>query len=219
MYNQYRQMQRTIDLAVMREREQGEFRRSVYQQLPGLHRSVQLPEGDSALHLTCFAIRYVRSVPPWLHQLQHQLVAADIDFSPVQAMIDRCLARMSGESGERPRLQALVPEAYLSHRVMEEINDRLQPLCGTPLLPMDPMLANLVIRGLLDEKDCESMDSASNRLGHAFMDLELDSEKMVALILCRQRLLNNPGEWPDFARSLQFSLLAPDSVISNDTVH
>ncbi|MFI2811050.1 MULTISPECIES: hypothetical protein [Microbulbifer] len=219
MYNQYRQMQRTIDLAVMREREQGDFRRHVHRQLPALHRSIQLPEGDSALHLTCFAIRYVRSVPPWLHQLHHQLAAADIDFNPVQVMIDQCLERMSGIAGERPQLHTLVPEAYLSHRVMEEINDRLQPLCGAPLLPMDPMRANLVIRGLLNEKHCEEMDSESARLGRAFMDLKLDSEMTVALILCRQRFSHDPGEWPDLAHSLEFGLLTPGAVISNDTVH
>lgn len=219
MHDQYRRMQRNIDLAVMREREQGDFRQAILGRLGGLHRSIQLPEGDSALNLTCFAIRYVRSVPPWLHQLQHMLEAAGIDFHPLQEMIDTRLGGMSGIAGSRPVLGALAREAYMSHRAMEEINDRLHPLCGSPLLPMDPLLANLIMRELLGERQCEQMDSHSDRIGSCFAGVELGSEKTVALILCRQKFIETPGEWPDLAGGLSFSLLTPGCPVRSDSVH
>ncbi|SDK43935.1 hypothetical protein [Microbulbifer yueqingensis] len=219
MYNQYRQMQRNIDLAVMREREQGDFRQAVLGRLTGLHRSIQLPEGDSALHLTCFAIRYVRVVPRWLHQLQQLLEAAGIDFQPLQEMIDKGLAAMSGAAGTRPDLGALAQEAYFSHRAMEEVNDRLHPLCGSPLLPMDPLLSNLIMRELLDEQRCEETDNHCWHLGRVFADLEFSSDRVVALFLCQQKFNESPGDWPDLAEGLQFRLLTPDFSLSSDSVH
>ncbi|WP_226663927.1 hypothetical protein [Microbulbifer aggregans] len=202
----YHFIQQCIDRAVKAEQERFRFRRSLHDTLPKLHRSIQLPQRDAPLHLTCFVIRYIQVVPTWLNQMDTLCHAAGLNFRPIRELIIHSFRSVPERQPYEHGLGSILDEAYLAHRTMEEINDILQPQCGTPLLPMDPMIANLVVRELLGESLSCQLDNLSELLVRRFEPEELDPAHLVSMILCKQRFEDDPGSWPDFAQHMQISL-------------
>lgn len=219
MFDDYQVMQQCIDRAVTLERHQGRFRRALRKSLPSLHRSISLPQHDGPLHLTAFVIRYIQAVPSWLRQLETLCDAAGVDIAPAFGVIGRSFAEPPERHPDQVGLAALLDDAYLAHRALEEINEQLQPVCGMPLLPMDPMVANLVVRELLGEQFACELDNICVELGQRYADQQLGPDSLVALILCRQRFIVSPGQWPDFAAELDISLRAPVPELATDTLH
>ncbi|WP_308364540.1 MULTISPECIES: hypothetical protein [unclassified Microbulbifer] len=219
MYDDYQIMRRCIDRAVTLERHSGRFCRALRRSLPGLHHSIRLPRGDGPKHLTGFAIRYVQAVPDWLERLEILCGAAGLDLAPVRELIRCAFAQPPERHPEHTGLGALLDEAYLAHRTLEEINDQLQPACGTPLLPMDPMAANLVVRELLGEEFAAELDAISVEIGRRFSGLQLSPDSLVALVLRKHRFIETPGVWPDFAGRLDIALRVPLATPQVDTSH
>jgi len=219
MYDDYKIIQQCIDRAVILERYKGRFRRAIRQALPRLHRSIDLPQRDLPRHLTCFVIRYIQAVPEWLRQLEALCEAAGMDFAPVRHAIARSFAEPPERHPDQVDLAALLDNAYLAHRALEEINDQLQPACGMPLLPMDPMVANLVVRELLGERFASELDEVSVALGCRFRGQRLAPDSLVAMILCKQRFVKTPGAWPDFAAELDIALRPPVAEHDSNTLH
>ncbi|WP_193163477.1 hypothetical protein [Microbulbifer hainanensis] len=219
MTDDYQVIQQCVDRAVTLERHKGRFRRAIRNSLPRLHRNIRLPQQDGPLRLTSFVIRYIQAVPKWLRQLETLCAAAGIEFTPVRELIGRYFAEPQERHPDHVGLGALLDDAYLAHRVLEEINEQLQPACGLPLLPMDPMVANLVVRELLGETFAVELDAVSVKLGSRYRGQKLGPDSLVSLILCRQRFVDTPGEWPDFAAELQIGLRAPALAMDTDTLH
>ncbi|WP_346838312.1 hypothetical protein [Microbulbifer sp. SAOS-129_SWC] len=171
------------------------------------------------MHLTSFVIRYIQAVPVWLQQIEKLCEAAGIDFEPVRAVIGQSFTEPPERHPDQVGLAALLDDAYLAHRALEEINEQLQPVCGVPLLPMDPMVANLVVRELLGESFAAELDAICVQLGKCYRNQRLGPDSIVALILCRQRFTDTPGDWPDFAGELQIGLRPPILALDTDTLH
>jgi len=220
MSDPFTMIQQCIDRAVAAEQERGRFRRSLHDTLPQLHRSIQLPQRDAPLHITCFVIRYIQVIPLWMERLETLCKAGGLDFFPVRDLIAHSFREIPERQPYEYGLSAILDEAYLAHRVMEEINDCLQPVCGTPLLPMDPMIANLVVRELLGEFLACQLDDLAGILLQRFEVAELDPAHLVSLILRKQQFDDEPGEWPDFASHMQIELRTPSLFFSQlDTSH
>jgi hypothetical protein len=62
--------------------------------------------------------------------------------------------------GEHGQLEALLDEAYLAHRLLEEVNDRFIGYCGIPLAPMDMTRANVIAHELIGEPYANELDQA-----------------------------------------------------------
>ena len=219
MSDHYLLIQQCIDRAVAAEQARGRFRRSLHDTLPNLHRSIQLPQRDAPLHITCFVIRYIQAIPAWMQRLDEMCHAGGLNFRPVRELILHSFSEIPERQPHEHGLGSILDEAYLAHRTMEEINDELQPLCGTPLLPMDPMVANLVVRELLGESLACQLDNLSEVLAQRFEPAELDPAKLVSMILHKQRYDDAPGEWPDFALHMQIELRTPSLPRHMDLSH
>ncbi|WP_051687250.1 hypothetical protein [Microbulbifer sp. HZ11] len=209
MSDHYHLIQLCIERAVAAEQARSRFRRSLHDTLPNLHRSIHLPQRDAPLHITCFVIRYIQVIPSWLARLEQLCDAGGLDFRPVRDLILHSFGEIPERQPQEHGLGSILDEAYLTHRIMEEINDTLQPVCGTPLLPMDPMVANLVVRELLGEALACQLDDLAEVLLQRFEPAELDPARLVSMILYKQRFEDVPGEWPDFANHMQIELRAP----------
>lgn len=209
VHNHYDLMRKNIASAVTRERQQGCFLAAIRDSLPKLHHSILLPQTDGPAYLTCFAIRYIEVVPNWLQQLEELCIISGIDFSPVQEIVSGSFSECSSACLGRVGILAMLSDAYLAHRVLEEVNDYLQPACGMSLLPMDTMVANLVVREILGEQFACELDGLCGRMGQHYGGQHLSTESLVALILWRQRVNDNAGNWPDFASELNIRLQIP----------
>jgi hypothetical protein len=219
MVDDYQIMHKCINRAVTLEKHKGQFYQALKRSLPGLHHSIHLPARDLPSHLTGFVIRYVQAVPKWLGQMESICHAGGLDMAPVRELIGRCFAEPPERHPDQVGLGAILDDAYLAHRVLEEINEHLYPLCGTPLLPMNPLVANLVVREMLGEEFACELDRISTQITQRFAGLSLSPESLVALVLCKQRFTDAPAEWQDFAEQLDIALRPPMRALQTDTIH
>lgn len=143
-----------IRAARLHEERTGEFRRSLELRLPTLQSRLALPEDKPLDSLMAFILEYIDSVPgsltlvtavskqmgfheyaaPFLH------LAEDYFLSPP--------AQLPGGGG----LEALMDEAFLAHRLLEEVNDHHFRYLQRPLLPLDMTEANLIAHHLLGDE-------------------------------------------------------------------
>lgn len=220
--NEFQSLQAIIQRSVEDEHRDGSLKSALRSNLPDLHHTVSLPQGDGVLILTSFAIRYMETLPYWFEQMVGLCHAAGISTRIMRRLFRRTFARaerMAVTKGRPLPAQALLPYVYLCHRLLEEANDRLQFSLGMPLLPMDPMVANLVVRELIGEEKAAALDRISLRAARDFDDIQLASERVVALIVGRQCHSSTPGRWPDFAAEMQIRLHILEEELEEETLH
>ena len=155
-------MRQAIVCAKDFERGNPLLRRFLEQKIPALHRSISLPKEDTVASLESFITSYIESVPDFieaLHRLaeeagvsdrteQFLAIAADFFLSPPE-IVDQV-----------PGLKGLLGEAYLAHRLIEEINDRMMMASGVPFSPMDMTLSNVIVQDILDHEFANQLDLA-----------------------------------------------------------
>lgn len=220
--NEYQSLHNIIRHSVSGEQRNGSFRDFLRENLASLHHTVSLPKGDGVLLLSSFTIRYLETLPDWFEQMVCLCHSAGISTRLLRRVFRRTFARAERvvtAQGRPLSLQALLPHVYLCHRLLEEANDRLLFSLGIPLLPMDPQIANLVVRELIGEERAAGLDRICRRAARDFDDIELSSERVVALILGRQCHSSTPGRWPDFAGQMQIRLLIPEMEPEAELLH
>ena len=130
--------------------------------LPELHHAISFPNGNGLDALQQFVTHYIEHVPDFIEALTtltksagvYQYakaflsIAEDYFFEPPELI--------QGHDG----LLALINEAYLAHRLMEEVNDRVMMACGFPLAPMDMTLSNIIVHDILGDDFANQLDLA-----------------------------------------------------------
>lgn len=156
------QMQHIIAEAQQHELETNLLHQILSAEITKLHPSIELPSSDSVNALCRFVEDYVNHVPRFVAAI-HDLAQE----SGIEAQVAHVLTIATGFFLEPPQLlqshsgmMALMDEAYLAHRLIEEVNDRYISLCGQPLAPMDMTRANLIVHHLIGEPFANELDSA-----------------------------------------------------------
>jgi hypothetical protein len=114
-------------------------------------------------------------------------------------------ALMAGHKG----LEGLLDEAYLAHRLVEEVNDRYIAHLGAPLIPLDTTVANLIAHQLIGEAFANQLDEAVHHAVDGMLDEASFAQDSVQAY--RERL-NNPQtdaawkRWPCLSRQLGVEL-------------
>jgi hypothetical protein len=153
----------TIAMAKHHEQKTGHLAQLLQHQLDqNIHTAIQLPAHKPLDSLLRFVIAYIDHVPEFLQATAaitenagihsfaqpYLQLAADFFLKPPEMV--------SGHIG----LDELMDEAYLAHRLMEEVNDRFMLRAGIPLVPMDMTLSNLLIHSLIGEPFANQLDNA-----------------------------------------------------------
>lgn len=152
----------SICMARNQEVQSGELLHYLEALAPRLHRAIQLPDDQPAQALLAFIIRYVEHVPDFLEALTALMRQANIyDHGKVFISIaEDFFLQPPAIAQQHSGMHALIDEAYLAHRLMEEVNDRVLMSCGVPLTPMDMTLSNIVVHDLLGEEYANELDLA-----------------------------------------------------------
>ncbi|MEX1033965.1 MAG: hypothetical protein WDZ30_11440 [Cellvibrionaceae bacterium] len=132
----------------------------VLDSVPRLHGAIQLPPKNAEATLTDFTLRYIDHVPNFIDALAGLTREAGIyDYASIFLNIAQDFF-LQPPDAIKPRegLTALLHEAYLAHRLIEEVNDRVVGRCGIPLAPMDMTRANLVVHQLIGEPFANDLD-------------------------------------------------------------
>jgi hypothetical protein len=112
---------------------------------------------------------------------------------------------MAGHEG----LDSLLDEAYLAHRLVEEINDLYIRHFGRPLIPSNTTVASVIAHQLIGETLANHLDEAV----HQAVDQLLDEEsfELASVEAYRERLGSPTTEaawkrWPCLSRQLGVGL-------------
>ena len=129
---------------------------------PHLHNAIRLPPDQAAAHLADFVMRYIRHVPDFIEAISTMAKEAGIydDVAPLLKIASDYFLSPPSLVGEHSQLQAMLDEAYLAHRLLEEVNDRFMAQSGIPLAPMDMTMANIIAHELIGEPFANELDQA-----------------------------------------------------------
>jgi hypothetical protein len=67
---------------------------------------------------------------------------------------------VSSEEG----LEAQIYQAYLAHRLLEELNETLKGIYGCPIIPVDMTRSNLIVQHIIGEPFANQIDGAIQML-------------------------------------------------------
>src|SRR5690606_16137244 len=126
-----------------------------------LHEAIKLPIPAADL-LADFVVRYVEQVPDFIEAIGDIARNADI-YAQIEPLLNiACNYFLSPPDLIRGQgqLELLLEEAYLAHRLLEEVNDRFIGFCGVPLAPMDMTRANIIAHELIGEPFANELDQA-----------------------------------------------------------
>ena len=180
-------------------------------QLPHHHTAIQLPELDSTPVMTRFVCAYNDQVPDLLDAAHAVAREAGIEsqIDPVLKIAEQFftqpLSLLQGHEG----LEGLLDEAYLAHRLVEEINDLYINLFYQPLIPLDMTVANLIAHQLIGEDFANQLDEAVH---HAVDNLLNDDSFALESVEAYREKLTSPQtgaawkRWPCLSKQLGVEL-------------
>lgn len=127
-----------------------------------LHAAIKLPEQQAAKGLADFIVRYIKHVPDFIDAIRSMAREAGIynDVEPLLKIASDYFLSPPSIVDPHSQLEALLDEAYLAHRLLEEVNDRFMAKSGIPLAPMDMTVANVIAHELIGEPFANELDQA-----------------------------------------------------------
>jgi hypothetical protein len=127
-----------------------------------LHAAIKLPEQQAAKGLADFVVRYIKHVPDFIDAIRSMAIEAGIDkdVEPLLKIASDYFMSPPSIVDPHSQLEALLDEAYLAHRLLEEVNDRFMAKSGIPLAPMDMTVANVIAHELIGEPFANELDQA-----------------------------------------------------------
>lgn len=127
-----------------------------------LHTAIKLPEQQATKGLADFVVRYIKHVPDFIDAIRCMAQEAGIakEVEPLLKIASDYFMSPPSIVGPHSQLEALLDEAYLAHRLLEEVNDRFMATSGIPLAPMDMTVANVIAHELIGEPFANELDQA-----------------------------------------------------------
>ena len=173
----------SISAALQQEEQTGEFRRQLTDKLPQIQSKLLLPEDSPVEALMAFVVSYAESVPGSLNLVT--AVSKRMGFfdyaAPFLHMAEDYFLRppelLPGGGG----LEALLDEAFLAHRLLEEVNDHHIRHLQRPLLPLDMTEANLIVHYLLGDELATRLEHLVQFTASHLLEREHVWEKVKAL--------------------------------------
>lgn len=165
----------TIQLAKQHEHKTRHLETLLEQQYDRVHMAIQLPQTNSIASLLEFIIAYIEHVPGFLESAWQVARSAGIEAyaTPCLKLAEDFFLKppevVSGHVG----LDELMDEAYLAHRLLEELNERFMDRAGMPLIPMNTTLSNLVIHSLIGEPFSNELEEAVHYAVERLMTMEI----------------------------------------------
>lgn len=156
------QIREIIAAAISHEQEHGVFLKVMRQNFQKMHTAIALMEGDSPEALLSFVVSYIRRVPDFIEAVNE--IGEKYNIQPLTTPFLRIIEEFILSPPElvesHSGLAALLDEAYLAHRIIEEVNDHIMARFGIPLAPLDMTKANVVVHSLIGEPFANDLDHA-----------------------------------------------------------
>lgn len=156
------QIRHLIDSAKRRDGASAHLSRALSLRANQLHDAIKLPTQEAEQLLADFAVRYIGQVPEFIEAISEITKEAGIfdGILPLLNIASDYFLSPPEIVGEHAQLESMLYEAYLAHRLLEEVNDRFIGYCGIPLAPMDMTRANVIAHELIGEPFANELDQA-----------------------------------------------------------
>ena len=183
------------------------FRRHLEEHSDGLPNHLSIEEGNHADTLLFFSMEYIHQVPDFLDALKRAAEKAGIEkhVFPFLKIAEDYFVSPPKLPNDHIGLLALMDEAYLAHRLFEEVNDRYISRVGLPLIPWDMTLANVVAHALIGEELANQLDDAVHETACQMMDHEHHYDSSVFTDHVNERKGNTISvwqEWPCLSKTM-----------------
>ncbi|MFT6387092.1 MAG: hypothetical protein ACJAUP_000462 [Cellvibrionaceae bacterium] len=183
MDNTLQLLKQSFHDAKQEERQQSTMANYIEKNLSSLHASIAISAPSPSKALMSFVEDYIDIAPEHIQALYTLAKEAQLE-KYVNPFLDLSyiyfinppdlLAPFNG-------LQKLLHQAYLAHRLMEEVNDKVMNLSGgAALAPMDMCMANIISHALIGDK-------IANQLDHLVL-LAMETTKIDAGIFEKQNV-------------------------------
>lgn len=147
-----------------------------------------------------FAMEYIHHVPDFLDALKAAAKKAGIEnhVFPFLKVAEDYFTQPPELPNDHVGLMALMDEAYLAHRLFEEVNDRYIARVGIPLIPWDMTLANVVAHQLVGEELANKLDARVLRTVSKMMVAEESYESITFKDYVKTEQGNLTKIWQDW---------------------
>lgn len=137
------------------------MRRWLSSRVPALHPSIRF-ESNEVDTLQSFVQAYIEQVPNVLEAAAAVAKEAQLRerLLPVLKVAEAFFLQPPDLPAEHKGLITLLDEAYLAHRLVEEVNDLYVAHGVAPLIPMDITRANLIVHQLMGDTFANQLDAA-----------------------------------------------------------
>ena len=203
----------TIALAKLYEQQHGHlaelFDRHVRDHI---HFTIQLPEQNATASLVDFVIAYIEHVPNFIDAARAITSEAKIEeyAEPFLKLAEDYFLKPPEIVSDHIGLDELMDEAYLAHRLIEEVNDRFMIRTSIPLVPMDMTMSNLIVHSIIGEPFANELDEAVHYTAERTMMKEHVYEKPEFIAYVAQHKNNDWGReqqhWPCLTDQLSINL-------------
>ncbi|MNM76551.1 hypothetical protein D3C81_883780 [compost metagenome] len=190
------------------EASHGHLARLIQSQLERLHPSISMDSGDSVGVLTRFVHAYIDQVPDFLEAADSVAREAGIEaqIAPVLNVAEQFFLSPPGLLNGHDGFDALLDEAYLAHRLVEEVNDRYIAHFGQPLIPLDTTVANLVAHQLIGEPLANQLDAAVHQASDTLQDERIFATESADHYRAQLAEAAQDHAWPCLSRQLGIEL-------------
>lgn len=172
-----------------------------------IHRLVALPESEEFEALATFVESYIDFLPDCLahfNRVAHQANLNEYTDLFLNLAMDFVLAPPN-ELELEVGFGHLIDEAYMAHRILEELNDRCMPFLGGPGMPADTAIANVIVHSLIGDDFANELDMAV----HFAIESQSQKEQQVKSNLQpvpSQMVANAAKDWPVLGEDLMVGL-------------
>ena len=203
-----------ISQAHQHERQTNQLKARLEQQMPHLHPSIHLPEQDAQGTLARFVSAYIDQVPELLEAAHEVAREAGIEsqIKPVLKIAEAYFMQPPSVMQGHVGLDCLLDDAYLAHRLVEEVNDLYIHHFKQPLIPFDTTMANLIAHQLIGETFANQLDEVVHHSVDEMLNEESFAKESVEAYrdtLCSAETGAAWKRWPCLSRQLGVELGQP----------
>ncbi|BFM04827.1 hypothetical protein [Halioxenophilus aromaticivorans] len=172
-----------------------------------VHHLVALPRGQEFDALSKFVVAYIDALPDCLEHFHR--VAEQANLSPYTDLFLNLATDFVLAPPAELELEVgfghLMDEAFMAHRLLEELNDRCLHYLGGPGLPVDNSFANVIVHGLIGDEFANDLDLAV----HFAIESQAAQERAVTANLHAkplQAVADAAKDWPTLGEELMVGI-------------
>ena len=168
-----------IDQAFYHEEKTKRLQRHLKLHIETLPNRLKIEPENELQSLTNFLKEYINHVPDFLQSLKEsaQKSGIEVHVFPLLKVAEEYFISPPTLPNDHIGVMALMDEAYLAHRLFEEVNDRYISRVGMPLIPWDMTLANVVAHQLVGEELANKLDELVHKTVNKMMSSESEYER------------------------------------------